>query len=295
MINFNRKGFLFTLSLLLLALVIIQLTQVVRSNVQESEAVKKNIIGIDRVSVMHENIQDNLEKIFENTTGINFTVSGNIVYFSETLSKKTQDNSFKNFKTSLDNYKKFLETQQESLQSSLSYDLNSDFDLTIVPQNLTVRHADVFKQGGKSNNKVSFLPQTMDINSYSIDITLENESFDSIQTNPANPVACTSCAKPTNLSLIVRNSSKIPKATTIWANIDPAQQFTITINSSGNSPKDIEIALNNGSLTITNDNSTEIGLVSGIDFGIDSNSSPSLKIQSIAVNVSDPILAVEKN
>lgn len=291
----NSKGLLLTFSVLILALVVLQLSQIVKENVKQADAFKKDIIGIDNVSMKYENIEDNFQDILENVSALKINKTPTTIALTETLSKKKEDNKFTNLKIYLDNYNLFLEGYKDNLDVNLSYNLNDSLDLIVEPYDFNVSHPNVFTQGKRINNSIIYSPSRLDFNSYFLDLTLQNQSYESIQTNPASVPTCNNCLKALNIELIVRNSNKIPETNVSFTNIDASKKFTITINTSGESGNDIEIVFDNSKLTITNNNSVGVDLMSGIDFGDDANAAPHIRLPNTFIKVRDHELRTEKS
>ncbi|MFH1545649.1 MAG: hypothetical protein ABIE23_06220 [archaeon] len=286
----NNKGVFITLTIFLLAAGVLALSQSIRHNFNELEGNNKYVVMTDRVGYKYENIQDNIFDIIENISGIDFNIGEKSITFTEELPNAR---SLDAMEISIGAYKKFVEEHKDGLDINMNI---TDFDLstfTIMPYDINYSHADAPGRGNRHNNTIYYEPSSLDFNAYVVEVILQNQTYDEVEEDI--DYADMAGEQGVNLLLIVRNSVKIEEFSKFYEGIDANAESEITISTTGNAEKDVHITITPfGKMTVLNNNSVAVDIVTGIDFGDDATEEPYLELLKGLVVVRSPRLKIEK-
>lgn len=286
----NNRGVFITLIVFLLSTSIVALSQSIRHNFNELEENQKYVAMIDRVSYKYENIQDNIFEIIENTSGIDFNAGETSITFTEKLPNAR---SLDEMEVSIGAYKKFVDEHRDGLDININIDEMDLSTFTIMPYDINYSHADAPGRGHRQNNTIYYEPSSLDFNAYVVEVILQNQTYDEVEEDI--DYADLAGEQGVNLLLIVRNSVKIEEFSKFYEEIDANKESEITISTTGSAEKDVHITFSPfGRMTVLNNNSVAVDIVTGIDFGDDTTEEPYLELMKGFVVVSNPILRIEK-
>ncbi len=105
----NKKGILFTIGLMFLALVVLALAVLIFHNTQEHEEIVAKLAVLDRVYDLSTSIEESLIDIFYIKSGISVSIVGNDVEFEETLANPNPNMGA--LSTSLNDFETFVESE----------------------------------------------------------------------------------------------------------------------------------------------------------------------------------------
>jgi len=165
--------------------------------------------------------------------------------------------------------------------------------LSIQPYDINYTHISASQKKNPKPNQIIVSPSKIDFNAYVVRIVLQGQDYtgtaEQVKTTDNNPVC---------LELLVykEKSRKTLNYGKTWCNIDPEKSSTITVKTNGQSSNDIQVKITPpGILTITNNNSSQIIVESGIDFGNSAQSAPHVAIPRGMISVSESAFKIERN
>ncbi|MDO8427994.1 MAG: hypothetical protein Q7S92_02160 [Candidatus Diapherotrites archaeon] len=243
----------------------------------------KELAGMENLQAKYENISDNIAEILQKIGGTSWIIESGKITFTETLPDKKGKQQYA---LDLETYAKFTGQHKDNLDINLNTASLSLNELTIQPYDVNYGHPLQTGKKAKNQNILQINPKTINFEGYQLQITLQNQSYESLSTNVKE---CTgSCTKGIFIDLKVLDSSKILETSYIEDNADPNQVSTITIKTSGNAGNDIVITLGlNGKLEIKNENSVPIEIETSVDFG--AGNVPEIEWSKNSIQVGDSL------
>ena len=154
-----KKGILFTLTVVLIASLVLTIATLNFKNIQKSKDRLAEIGSLDRVSSITNSISNGFNKLFYVYSKINVTLSNQTITFEEYL----PNNNASIFKSNLDLYKNYIEREDSNLILNINT-LKSEMPLVILPYNITYKHN---SYGG---NKILIIPEEVNFNKYYLEI-----------------------------------------------------------------------------------------------------------------------------
>ena len=112
----NNKAFIGTLLALLLGFFLLNLRIDQQYLVSENQTGLKETLSLENLNAKYENISDNIFNLLEKTGGVNWTITGNKVSFTETLPDKKRKTQYS---LDLDTYSKFVNEHKGNLDVNL--------------------------------------------------------------------------------------------------------------------------------------------------------------------------------
>ncbi|MFH1663713.1 MAG: hypothetical protein ABH986_02805 [archaeon] len=283
-----KKGFIFSVMILLVGITFLNFSSFLKNNSLGARESMENYAMVNRVDYKYENIADNIFDIMINGTEIDINIGTDYIYFTEDLPDKR---SQINFYTSLNKYVLFLQEHTDALDITINtQDMNK---IVIGPYDINFFHASAPGRGNRTNNTIEYAPASLDFNSYLVDITLQNQTFNGIY------IENNSCMSPGDpngfcLTLIVRNSVKVPEETVSYCNLDPNLSCEIVVETSGEAEKDVHIFIEPfAKMILLNNNSVQVEIKSGIDFG-STGITPYIKFPEGFIRIMDYTTGIEK-
>ncbi len=151
----ERKGFLFTIGLTFLVLVVLVLAVLIFHNTQKSEEIISKLAVLDRAYDLDTSIQKSLSDIFNLKSGISINITNNSIVFEEEL-PNTNTEILNN---SIMDFKGFI----ESNLSSITLDVTNieEIPLIIMPNNITYKHKE-------NRSNIEVVPEQINFNGYSL-------------------------------------------------------------------------------------------------------------------------------
>ena len=153
------KGFLFTIGFLLFSVSLLSFIVIIfATNYQEDKRVSE-IGALDRINTLDSSAQNSLKKIFEAFSNINVSLyasNSNYVIFNETL-----PNDVKTFRTSLNDFKIFVEQNFPYISINTS-ELNDTIPLIVMPDKIVYHHVPI---DNDATNQIIVTPEELTPNS----------------------------------------------------------------------------------------------------------------------------------
>lgn len=280
----SQKGVVIAFTIVVFGLMIVGLTDAISDNARNEEANATGKIAIDRAAYKYENIFDNIIDILNHVAGLRYDANASYIEFSESLPEKGKQDMVDII---LDDYIEFIERHNDGLDININTIVIDRTNFNIQPYDINYRHSTV---KGRRYNEIIVEPAAINFKGYTVDITLKNQDYNSIQKNVKHT--------PTgniDLDIVVLNSSKIVENELHYDDVDPAKTSTITVKTTGQAQNDIVIEVSNlGVLTITNNNSVAVDINVGIDFGSSAMSKPYIALTPGLVEVGLSEFGIEK-
>jgi len=283
-----KKGFVFSVIVLLAGLTFLGFSSFLKQNSTGQYEGSESFVMANRIDYKYENIGDNILDIMIHGTGLSIDAGTDYIYFTENLPDKE---SQINFYTSLNKYVLFLEEHTDALD--INVNVNDMNKIVIGPYDINFWHSNAPGRGNKLNNTIEYSPGNAEFESYVVDVTLQNQTFEDIV------VEDDSCMIPGDpdgfcLNIIVRNSVKIPEQTVQYCDLDPNLSCEIVIETSGAADKDVHIFIEPyARMILVNNNSVQVEATSGIDFG-STEITPYIKYPEGFITIRDNKTRVEK-
>ena len=155
-----KKGIFFTIIIVMLVSVLLSLSILNYKNYERNKDRLSEIGSLDRLTTITTSISNGFKELFETYSGMNVISYGNNIIFEETLVNSQSSN----FKSKLDSYESYLESQDSSILIDLT-EFKSVLPLTIMPHNITYKHN---SYGG---SQIIVIPSQLNFNKYHLDIT----------------------------------------------------------------------------------------------------------------------------
>jgi len=131
-----KKGVLFTLSILLIVSLVLAIAILNFKSVQKTKDVLSEVGAVERVYNLGTSVANGFKEIFNAYSGINLTLVNETITFKEFL-PNTNTALFKN---SLDNYKVYVENEDNNTKLNINT-LKNELPLLILPHNITYTHS----------------------------------------------------------------------------------------------------------------------------------------------------------
>lgn len=282
-----KKGFIFSVMILLIGITFLGFASFLKEN-SSIEQNSGNYIITNRIDCKYENIADNIFDILMLGSGIDINFGEDYIHFTEDLPNRDSQTAFY---TGVQRYALFVKEHNDALDITINTtDMNK---LVIGPYDINFFHSSAPGRGNKTNNTIEYSPGSADFNSYLVDITLQNQTFEEIVVEDDS---CMNPGDPTGfcLDIIIRNSVKIPEQTVQYCDLDPNLSCEIVVKTSGEADKDIHIYLEPyARLILLNNNSVQIEATTGIDFG-GQGITPYIKFPEGFITIRDSKTNVEK-
>jgi len=284
----NQNGIYFTAGLLLLVLGAISLTQSAFTQSDRAEKNQSTAIAIDRLDYKYQNTEENLLALIEKSAGISWDSNSRKAVFTEALPNKARTAGYAAY---FNAYKQFASINLDGYDININAIADSA-TLSIQPYDINYTHISASQKKNPKPNQIIISPSKIDFNAYVVSIVLQGQDYtgtaEQVKTTDDNPVCL-------ELSVYKEKSRKTLNYGKTWCNIDPQKSSTITVKTNGPASNDIQVKITpQGVLGITNNNSSQIIVESGIDFGNNAQSAPQVAIPRGMISVSESAFKIER-
>lgn len=157
-LKIGKRGFLFTLGLTFLTLIVLALAILIFHNAQKYEEIISKIAVLDRVYDLDNSIEQSLRDIFYLKSGISINIIDSGISFEEEL----PNDNILTFNNSLFQFKRFIESNLSNINLTITN--IAELPLTITPNNIVYKHRD----GG---GNIEVVPAQVNFDGYSLFIT----------------------------------------------------------------------------------------------------------------------------
>lgn len=167
-VRIYKKGILFTIGLMLLALIVLALAVLIFHTTQKFEDIVTELAVLDRVYDLSTSIEKSLIDTFYLKSGISISITDNDVSFEETL----PNTDYAELSDSLTSFKTSLETDFPNIDLTIGN--MEGMPLKIMPD-LTVPTQYVSYEHENSWGDIKVLPTGAGIDGYSVSFTINKE------------------------------------------------------------------------------------------------------------------------
>jgi hypothetical protein len=274
----NRKGMFFTLStyFLVTALLTMAFITTIRPNFEEN-------FVLDRIHDLSVSVEKSIREIFSFYYDVNITIEkynadGTLnVTFTEKISRE-RDDWGEEFSRKIENFKNFVESEDENVKINLSEMEEKELPLVIEPHNITYS-----RFWGIGHVVLNVNPQTLNFNSYDIMVNSGSEEIDKVtsQLRGAGSFLFRVVARDDYGNTFIEEKF-----------VDPYDKHQVQIFFvDGNKMK---VDLDETDLEMWTNTETELIVTTKVDSLVKMNEKIKIKLFQDAINVSFPEFGVEK-
>jgi hypothetical protein len=258
----NKKAVFYTVSILILTLVILSFTVL---TVQQNQKLNENLrdsAALERVNAWHSSVSRDLQQILA-YSGIGLNLINNTIEIADYVPSDRGA-----FVTEMQRYELFVEGQTNEAQLNFS-DITNSLPLLIYPGNIIYTHPN-----GINGNSIEVQPKNAPFLLYDVDIAAGQA---------INQSSCSSSlvGSGKNISLTIAGTNG---SCTFAGTFDPLQNSVLSAKTAGGNNISINLVPPYGNLLITDANS----------IGINASTKITLAMNSTSINVlyPEPVLFI---